>query len=106
MHQGIGLPDSKNKPSSQQGAKQIQREFTSAVHAGKFLCEHKLVHPDREGSPRIRVNGRQFRVWEIAPDVVLDACGEGAQPEDSRQSEQVELHPQWTDDALEGAPDE
>jgi len=27
MHQGIGLPDSKNKPSSQQGAKQIRLTF-------------------------------------------------------------------------------
>jgi hypothetical protein len=46
MHQGIGLPDSKNKPSSQQGAKQIQRKIGLGVCLFTYERDKRIVLSD------------------------------------------------------------
>jgi hypothetical protein len=79
----------------------LTREFTNGVHAGRFLRQCKLVQPE---DLRIRVRRKQFRAWELAPDIVLDACGEDVRDDAAPQNEPADAHPDWTDDAPEGHP--
>ncbi|MCY3019569.1 MAG: hypothetical protein NTW87_11145 [Planctomycetota bacterium] len=83
----------------------LGKAFSNTAHAAQFLYQHNLLVKHAQGSLPIRVHGRQFRVWEIAPDIISEACGECTPGAGDERPDTPDLYPEWTDAVSEGHSD-